>query len=229
MFNSKKLANRDPSLAALVGAIDGSDFGGDSEFAGEFAGDFGVDGFFGNDGGFFGADPVANIANAAVPMMTPPNQQAVMALWRSHAVQQAVTNRRTGLLNPNEHSLKKVERYSLTVGADVVVGTPTSINATKSPDTELRGQRISSNVIQPGFVYLSEIKVANVSVTQGDDLDAATLGPTAWGVQYDIPTLSPANRVSILGDSTALIPSGLNESDTFKFRITIQGPASMAG
>jgi len=220
MFNSKGLAMRDPSLAALVGAIDGSDFGGESQFAGEFAGEFAGDGFFGAEG-FFGAD-----APAAVPA---PTQAEALQLWRSHARAQAVTQRRAGLLNPNENSLKKVERYSLTLGQDVEVGTPTPISMTKSPDTELRAQRITSNINSAGFVLLSEIKVANVSVTQGDEIDAFQLNPNSWGMQYDIPTLSPANRVTVLGDSTAAVPSGFSESDTYKVRITLIGPASMAG
>lgn len=227
MFNAKNLAMRDAAIAALVGATSGADFGVEddsdlgSEFAGEFAGDFGDEGGFFSGGGFFGADA------PGAPAV--PTAQAAQQLWQQHRMQQAITSRRLGLLNPNEHSLKKVERYSLSLGQDLVIGTPTPINITKSPDTELRAQRIVSNVTSPSFVLLSEIKVANVSVTQGDEVDAWSLNPNSWGMQFDIPTLSPANRVTALGDSTSAIPSGFQQSDAFKFRLTLIGPASMAG
>ncbi len=219
MFNKKDLAMRDPSLAALVGAVEGSDFGNDDpSFAGEFSGDFGQDGGF-FAGPFFGAD-------AAIPA---PTAAEAISVWKQHKMQEAHTQRRTGLLNPNEHSTKKVERYSLTLGQDVTVGTPASFSINKSPDTELRGQRITTNVVSPGFILLSEIKVANVSVTQGDELDASQLQAASWGMQYDIPTLSPANKVTVAGENTSATPSGFSESDTYKFRLTIIGPASMAG
>lgn len=234
-YNAKDLAMRDPALAALVGAVDGADFG-DSQVAGEsdFGWDapgadyygynpIGADGFFGAEG-FFGYNIGADAPAAGAPSPT-----EALQLWKKMQVQHAHTSRRASLLNPNEHSTKKVERYSLSLKQDLVVGTPTNFNLTKAPDTELRAQRIVTNSPSPGFVLITDIKVANVSVTQGDDTDSYQLNPNSWGMQYDIPTLSPANRVTVLGASSSAVPSGFNTSDSFPFIITFLGPASMAG
>ncbi len=231
-YNSKDLALRDPAMAAILGATDGADFGEDSAFGWDAPGadyygynPIGADGFFGAEG-FFGY----NIgADAAAAPAAPPNPAQMAALWQQMKAQGAHTARREALLNPNQHSTKKVERYSLTIRQTLVVGTPTNFNVSKAPDTELRAQRITCNVPSPGFVLISDIKVANVSVTQGDEDDAWNLNPNSWGQQYDIPTLSPANRVTVTGFSSSAVPTGFNTSDSFPFVIKFLGPASMAG
>src|SRR5258706_5327089 len=173
-YNANSLALRDPAYAALVGATDGADFGEDAEFGVDYYGYNpvnvgwdapGADGFFGNEG-FFGYNIGADAAPAAAPNGVPSHQQLV-SMWQAHARQGAHTARRASLLNPNEHSAKKVERYSLQLNTDIVIGTPGTFSLTDSPDTELRAQRITTNVDGPGFVLISGIKVANVNVTQG--------------------------------------------------------------
>ncbi len=240
-YNANSLALRDPAYAALVGATDGADFGEDAEFGGsaDQAGLYygynpanvgwdtpGADGFFGNEG-FFGYNIGAD-APAAAPNGVPSHQQLV-SMWQAHARQGAHTARRASLLNPNEHSAKKVERYSLQLNTDIVVGTPGTFSLTDSPDTELRAQRITTNVAEPGFVLISGIKVANVNVTQGGSDDAWSLNPNSWGMQYDIPTLSPANKVTVTGSNSSKTPTGFQTSDTYTLVIKFLGPASMAG
>ncbi len=235
-FNAKALAMRDPALAALIGASDGADFGQDASFGADYyprnlagwdavgadGGFFGAEGFFAGD---FGQDAPLP-AGASIPK---PTAEAAMRLWNQHHAQAAHTARRASLLNPNEYSTKKVERYSLTIRQDLVIGTPLTFIVRKAPDTELRAQRITTNVNSPGFVLVNDIKVANVSVTQGDADDAYSFNPNGWGNQYDIPTLSPANGVTVSAESTAAVPSGFTLSDAFPFIIKFLGPASMAG
>jgi len=234
-YDAKTLALRDAAAAAALGAFDGSDMGHESssgssfgwdapggDFAG-MAGDF-SGGFFAGEG-FFGADGPAP-ALAPVPQ---PTQAQALALWHQKHAEAQHTQRRTALLNPNAHSTVKVERYSLQIATDVVVGTANTFNITKSPDTELRAQRITSNIGAPGFVYIDDVKVANVSVTQGDSIDAWQLNPNSWGQQFDIPTLSPANRVTVIGHNTTAIPTGFSASDAYKVILMFLGPTSMTG
>ena len=227
-FNAKDLAMRDPALAALVGATDGADFGRDPQFAGD-------GGFFGWDAPgaeYYGYNPIgaegffAGNFGAEVPKPTP---EQALALWNQHHLEKAETRRREALLNPNANSTKKVERYSLSIRQNLVVGTASTSTVTKNPQTELRPQRIETNVPSPGFVIITDTKVANVSVMQGDGMDAWELNPEAWGVQYDIPTLSPANGVTVSIEQSTATPSGFDVSDAFPFMISFLGPSSMAG
>jgi len=231
-YNANDLAMRDPALAALVGAQDGADFGRDSQFGadGGFFGwdapgadyygynpigyDIGAEGFF---AGNFGAEP---------PRPTP---EQALSLWNAHHAAKRETARREALLNPNAGSTKKVERYSLGIRQNLTVGTASTFVAVKNPQTELRPQRIVTNVPSPGFCIVTDVKVANVSVLQGDGMDAFMLAQDSWGVQYDIPTLSPANGVTVSVEQTTATPSGFDVSDAFPFMISFLGPSSMAG
>jgi hypothetical protein len=76
---------------------------------------------------------------------------------------------------------------------------------------------------------VSDVKVANVSVLQGDGMDAFMLAQDAWGVQYDIPTLSPANGVTVSVEQTTATPGNFDVSDAFPFMISFLGPSSMTG
>lgn len=252
MFNAKQLTRRDLALAALVGAVSGADFGyeasqssgfaepsgfaqsshaGESSFGWEGAG---ADGFFGADGGFFGGESFGNDfgAEAALtaPMVTSipkPTEQQALALWRSHHQMQAKQAKRGSLLYPNHGVDHKVQRYQLNVSQSFAIGTATVLNnLTRQPDTSLRPQRILANVPVPVLVFYSEIKVANVSVTQGDAGDAYFLNALAWGTQFDIPTLSPANRVTVLANSTTFVPGGFMPGNTFPLVFSFIGPAS---
>lgn len=247
MFNSRDLTMRDPAMAALTGATPASDFGSDdsfesgfaqepsgfaseaSTFGGEFgfdaiSGEFGAEGFFGDDvgaEGFFGAD-------AAVASVPKPTEAQALALWRSHHGKMAKQNRRASLLNPNAGLSIKIERYQLNMVQNFVLGVATAINVTKQPDTEIRPQRVLCNAPAPAFALFSELKVANIAVTQGDAADGWFWNANGWGVQMDLPTLSPANRITALGTTTTLIPVGFVAGASFPLTLSFTGPASMA-
>lgn len=254
MYNSKNLTMRDPALAALVGATIASDFGADAHevpsgfapsgyapetsgfassneslFAGEFGWDavgaeFGAEGFFGDDfcgEGFFGAD-------APVTSAPKPTEQQALALWKSTHAKMQKQNRRSSMLNPNQGLSVKIERYQLNMAQSFTLGTATAINITKQPDTEIRPQRVLCNAPAPAFALFSELKVANVAVTQGDSADGWFWNANGWGVQLDLPTLSPANRVTALGVTTTLVPAGFVAGASFPLTLSFTGPASMA-
>ena len=243
MFNSRQLALRDPAAAAMLGLISASDFGSEAEIGWEATG---ADGFFGADAGFFGADFGADFGYDgsfegdfgadAVPAAPPPShpahpahpmhRHAVMAMWqkqRAHAMKQS---RRQSLLHPNAGVADKVERYELNLSQNFLVGAATALNMTKQPDTHLRPQRITANVIVPMLVFYSEIKLANVSITSGDAGDAYNMNANAWGTQFDAPTLSPSNRATILGNTTTFIPPNFLAGSTYTVVFSLKGPSS---
>ncbi len=255
MFTARELSRRDPAMLALMGVSAGADFGFDNDsetsgFAAEsryadsgFSRDrgfepeigweaTGAEGFFGADGGFFGFDAEGDFggdfgADAVAAAIPKPTERQALALWHSHAKKSAKSAKRHSMLHPNKGVDTKVERYQLNISQTFAIGTATVLNAlTKQPDTELRAQRILANVPVPVLVFYSEIKVANVSVTQGDAGDAFFLSPMAWGCQFDIPTLSPANRVTVLANSTTFVPAGFIPGNSFPLVFSFIGPAS---
>jgi hypothetical protein len=226
--NASTLAMRDPALAALMGAIGapGSDFGFErrpptrrAEAPAQF-GDEGAYGFgFGVDepgtpGFGFGAEAMEHHRRA---------------LHGHHLKRAHHTDKRRLMLNPNMYSESKIERYSFSVNFPLVLGTPDGIDMSLQPDTSIRPQRVVMNAPQPGMITVAEIKVANVSVTVGDQEDAFTYSALAQGVVLDMPTLSPSNRAKVLGTYTGYVPPGFAAGYAFLFISTFQGPSSLAG
>ena len=225
--NSKNLALRDPALATLMGAIVGSDFG--SNFGGEFGDEYGDDGDdygfeFGDDYGYdFAADPAP--VKVARPLAPPP---AVAAkLWSKHRRDMSITERRQRLIEPNKGSKVKIERYAFSINQALTLGVAAAINASGQPDTNIRPQRVTMNAPSPGFVTINELKVANVSVTVGGIEDAFGYNANGVGQSLDMPTLSPANRASCLGNYTGFVPPGFVGGASYLFCVSFKGPASI--
>jgi hypothetical protein len=213
MRNAKSLALRDPALAALLGAAS-ADFGEDAN--GYDDADIGVD--FGVD---FGAD--APLATSAAP-----STQQLHAMWQQMHAQRRLSSERERLLEPNKGSATKVERYSFALNTTLTLSTASAINLTGNPDTNIRPQRVTMNAPAPGFVSISQIKVANVSVLVGGIDDAFNYNANGVGQHLDMPTLTPANRASISGDYSGLLPAGGYVTATpFIFVVGLKGPASI--
>lgn len=238
---SKDLSLRDPALAAIMGAVGqhGSDFGGE----------FGQDDGYGSYGFEFGADlgaalglgsagtALANLARqnasmsmspsavAAVRASAPPAQvqQIVAAAVESHQVTQG----RKRMLEPNAGSQVKVERYAFAVNASLLLGTASAIDASGQPDTNIRPQRVSINAPGPGFIFVTEIKVANVSVSVGGTQDAWDYNANGVGQALDMPTLSPANRARILGNYSGFVPPGYAAGSAYTMCASFKGPATI--
>lgn len=196
---ARNLALRDPALAAAIGAIDGADFG--VEFGTDYGVEFGVE---------FGADA--------------PTQENMAAAWAN----QQRTKQRELLLEPNKGSSAKIQRYTFGVTQNLTLSTAATISARGNPETNLRPQRVTANVPCPAFASLSSIKVANVGVIVGGEIDAFDLAAQAQDAALDVPTLTPANAVNVSGLYSGLLPDGGYVTATaFKFAISFKGPASM--
>lgn len=230
------LARRDPAALSILGVV-ASNFG--STFAGEFDGEFGDDygDDVGDDVGFTAGDIAAEIGaefgddvGAAVARKVARragNPQA-LAAWNKAKVEKARTQRRAAILNPNRGSQVKVERYAFSISTAIVIGTGAGIAITGQPDTSIRPQRVTMNAPSPMFVFINEIKVANVSVTVGSGSeDAFNYGPNGVGQSLDMPTLTPANRATVLGTYSGYVPPGFAAGMATQFCVTFKGPASV--
>jgi hypothetical protein len=239
--SAHSLAMRDPALAAVMGALPGTDFGRDPRSYGRGpmprqmpmarpmprraprpAADFGYG--FGYDYGAEGGAP------AAAPMARGHHPEMVRA-WHHHHQLMGHTAARAALLDPNENSLLKIERYSFSLTNSFTLGgtgTPL-VDMTLQPNTKIRPQRVVMNAPSPNFVLLSGLQVANVNAFVGDLEDAFTYSALAQGVALDLPTLEPANRLTVSGNYTGFIPPGFATGFPFTFIATVQGPSTIAG
>jgi hypothetical protein len=149
-------------------------------------------------------------------------------VWAS---EMAETARRARLLDPNEHSRLKIERYSFSMSPalNFTLGTAAAFEATLQPNTRIRAQRIVMNAPAPNFVILDALQVANVNVFVGTQEDAFTYSAQAQGVMLDLPTLDPANRASVSGTYTGYLPPGFASEFSFQFIVTFQGPSTIVG
>jgi hypothetical protein len=252
------LANRDPALAALMGATD-SDFGSDevndysNDYAGTTAGqdvefsdtdysggDVGTE--FGVDFGYpFGLEPEMSgvafgaAAGGAVPVSNPahplyhPNP-AAQAIIAKHLSANASRSGRQRLLEPNLNSDLKVERYTFAINATITaLGTAQAIGpASNSPDVNFRPQRVTTNVPSPGFFMIAEGRVANVAFTVGGNIDAWQFNANAVGQHLDVPTLTPANKATVSGSYTGMVPSPLTGTGSYQLSVSFTGPATLA-
>jgi hypothetical protein len=254
--DANELAMRDPAAAALFGVI-GSDFGGDAYarsggpeqplyigpepmlFTGGDATFSGIDDSSSYDMGFtdigvdfgadiaFGADapPTAIVATAASQHGATPQGRAIIA---QHMQKQVHRNSRAMLLEPNKYSDLKVERYTFAVNATITaLGTAGALSGSNSPDVNFRPQRATTNVVSPGMVTFSDVRVANVSFTVGGIIDAWQWNANAVGQHLDIPTLTPANKATFAGSYTGIVPSPLSGTGTYPFILSFTGPASI--
>lgn len=245
-MNSRQLAMRDPALAALVGAIAGASFGSEfagdfapdeanfgSEFGSEFGNEFGDDmgGDFGDD--MFGADVPAAAIASAIPPAAPTKQQALQ-LWHGHRMAKAHTLRRELKLHPNKGSSLKLEEFAFPLNplTNPVFGTASASNMQNQPDVTIRPERIVFNVPALGLYLIAEVKTANVGCVVGGaaTMDAAVFAPTSVGMRISCPTLTPSNRLTVVGSWTAFVPAGGFVNGTaYPLSCTALGPAQMAG
>jgi hypothetical protein len=237
--SARQLAMRDPALAAMVGAFSGSTFGAEfadefgdedddygAEFAAEFAeddDDFGDDDDYGYDDDF-GAPPKLGRGRGRGP-----SRAAMMRAWKRKMSSRRRSQRRNRILEPNKGSSIKVEKYTFTISEAIELGTASTFtNLTGQPDTTIRPQRVTMNAPSPLYVFIQEIKVANVSVSVGSGVeDAFNYSAQGVGQSLDMPTLSPANRATVFGQYTGFVPPGfVGGTDSF-FTVSFKGPSSI--
>jgi|SRR5208282_293751 len=227
--NAMTLATRDRALASLLGAIDGDDFGSD------------VHDDFGDEHGFgFGSDPIGDDYHAD-PIGADngkghggPSHAQLMRLYNEMRARHYHTRRRHMLLDPNADSTLKIEGYSFDIINESVTLTTSpsvagvSITMTQTPDTEIKPTRLMNNSLSAGFILLSVIKIANVSVLVGDQTDAVFYQNVTVGQKMSLPKLNQSTRCTVLGEFTGFVPAGFS-GVPYNFIMSLQGPATVAG
>ncbi len=197
---SQNLALRDIAAAIALGA---------QPEGATFGNDYGFGGY---GGGQFGADA--------------PTAENMQAAW----VREQATKRREMLISPNSGSDVKIQRYAFGVTQTLTLETAVAIDQSGRPETNFRPQRVTCNAPCPAFARINSIKVANVGVIVGGEVDAFDFSAAGWDQSLDVPTLSPANTVTVKGNYDALLPDGGYVTATsFRFITSFKGPANMAG
>jgi len=225
---------RSPATAALLGVFEGADFGAD----------FGGFGGFGIEGDLHAAaQSVAmersdwrhgNVGNARVLANDAAHlrmsSRQIEQLRKDEQREATLASReraRLDMLDPNEGLAVKISRYSFSLNQNLVIGTATGILATLQPDTKIRPQRVVMNAPCYGFITVTTIKVANVSVLVGGSEDAFTYSATSVGIHLDMPTLDPSNRATVQGNYAGLAPPPFAVGYAYLFVTTLQGPATV--
>lgn len=131
-------------------------------------------------------------------------------------------------INPNKYSRIKVEEFTLQMSCEITLGDKSQILLVGMPDTIIRPQIGTTNVLWPQFILLTEIKAANVSTFVGTGKeDAYNYSAINALRKVDLPTLTPANRISVRGEYTGMIPEGYHQGDKFTFTMSFTGPAKL--
>ncbi len=236
------LAMRDPALAALMGVDGMSDFGAEVEDEDvlDFGGgdDFGVtfgdemEGYgipnLGDEHGIaFGAEAMVPISHPSHPLHHPnPAAQRIIA---QHMKRNKHRDARAHLLEPNQHSELKIERYTFSINDTILaLGTSQALTMSGAPDVNFRPQRVTMNTVSPGMVLVTDGRVANVSFTVGGTLDSWQFNANAVGQSLDVPTLTPANKATVNANYTGLVPMPLSGTGSYQFVVSFSGPATLS-
>lgn len=224
-MNQATLIHRDPALASVMGAIGGND---ESDFGVEFGEDWDDD-FEGDydedEEDDMDFDMGVEFAGPGKKMKVSSNEVKKILAKRFASMRRAASRGR--ILEPNRGSHVKVERYVFTLSETLTLNTAQAFTTlTGQPDTAIRPQRLTCNSPAPGFAFLQEIKLANVSVSVGaGQEDAFNYGANAVDASLDMPTLTPANRATILGNYTGFVPPGYVGGASYTFSASFKGPA----
>lgn len=215
-------------MAALLGVRD-ADFGSDGAGYGDDDnrfGDFGARSRFGQDPTDFGAAAGRPLTAPGVP---PPASPAhLMQVWNAHHLAQANTRRREMLLDPNRGSQTVIERYTMSLEATIAaLGTAQALSGSNTPDVTLRPQRVAANTPSVGFITISELRLANVGVIVGGNIDADQWSHNAVGTSMDLPKLTPSTRSRFTGNYSGLVPAPLTGTGAFGFILSFTGPAKV--
>jgi hypothetical protein len=248
-MNARKLAMRDPAVAALIGLMPAS---------------FGHEGARARSGSSprFGYDPLMaefglddNLADAAASeaLMNQDishgalqnaselaidrrrllsdnsiigRQQSELASWvRQRDLSRAY--HREHLIDPNAGLAVKVGTYSFPINQTLVLGSGEGISMTLQPAVKIRPERVVSNAPCVGFAFISGFSVANVNANIGGSDDAFTFSPLAQGVKLGFPPLDPANRLTVTGTYSGIVPSPFSTGTDYDFTMSFQGPAHL--
>jgi hypothetical protein len=147
-------------------------------------------------------------------------ERVLVGAWERHKLRRRegerkkATATRIGLLNPNENSDIKVEKYVFSLnptifsnGADsLVFGIPNGWTAFKNPQVVFRATNLAINVPCPGLVYVENLQAANLNGQIGSVADGY-LFAAPHGKEVSLPTLPPQNTMQVQGTWSNHVPA----------------------
>jgi hypothetical protein len=112
---------------------------------------------------------------------------------------------------------------------NIVLGTAQDLELYGNPHAAFAPHRLTVNVAWPDFFYIDDIKVGNVSHSLGATTDAYEFSD-AWETVmsgrariYPLPTVEPAQRITVAGKYTGRIPQGMKAGETFPLKFSFHG------
>lgn len=234
---SASLTMRDPAMAALMGALPGSNFGalrrGTSQPTGRGRGRSSADFGFGF-GDEAGADAGADVEGEYGADMGAHHKHKHHGHHKhphiaAHERMLAETHHRMRMLDPNGSSRVKIEGYSFPFGQNITLGTTSAINATLQPNAMIKPVQVMMNAPSYGFVTISSLLIANVNAILGTSDDAYNYNANALRTYTKLPLLDMSTRATVAGAYTGLVPPGFAPAFVYPFTVTVMGPAVLAG
>lgn len=226
--NARQLAMRDPAMLAQMGVIGGvgMNFGHESRRSRQAT--FGQDYGFGSDYAFGADDQMMAVMTAPSAAAVPaPTKQQALGAWAAMHQQAQHTSTRERLIEPNKGSLAKIQKYWMGMTQSVVLGTATALSLSQNPTTNFRPSRFTCNAPAPGFASLTALQISNVNSAIGGGIDAFDFNANAVDQELDLPTISPAIRVSVTGTTTTFVPPGYVNGASYLFSASLKGYATM--
>ena len=179
---------------------------------------------------------VANLADL------PPTSVSPQTLMERHAKRKKATAKREREINPNRDSDTKVEIYILGLSNQKLVeGQPAHFHVVSIPSVIFRPKELRINVTKPGILFIKNILVANINACIGGGFGVQTIDgnnflqdhwtdaydyhASCTAIPFDLPTMSPANRMMVEYFYTGeFFQEGKKE---WRLTTTFKGPATL--
>jgi hypothetical protein len=152
--------------------------------------------------------------------------------WISNITSHVATKKRESLLYPNKNSRVKVEEYELPLTQALTFGKIEFFfpQLAAMPLTVFKPKEMTCNVPWAGFIFITDVKVANVSASVSNHIvDAYSYNPQSAHRSLHLPTLSERTTISVSGFYQGDVPNECLQGKDFFFCCTFRGYAEMAG
>lgn len=133
-------------------------------------------------------------------------------------------------LDPNHGSPLKIEIFRLQMSDTLTFGTASALVLNTTPAVTFKPNKLICNAPFPGMVTLSTIQASNINCLVGAGVvDAYDFNALAQDSSMELPKLSPAHRVQIVGAYSGRVCVPYITATAFDFTATFIGHAKMVG
>jgi hypothetical protein len=220
-FNSRQIAQRDPAMAALLGAMPAR-FGWEGSYSDARASNELADRDL-THGNFANAELLDTDANGLR------RDSDMISTLESYRRRDLIVRKleQERCMDPNRGLAVKIGRYDFSISTPITIGDATTFSTPRQPQTRIRSKRLFCNVPCPQFITLSALLVANINVFIGGPSDAFTYASQSLDSVIDLPTLYPQNQMTVDGSYSGIAPAPFADGFSFNFIATVQGSAHL--